>query len=135
MNTVTLPRPLVNDIMQQALNAPEREICGLIGARDGRPTRCYPVENTDPQPGHHFHMDPKQQIEAMRAMRENGETLFAIYHSHPDAPPLPSAADIEQAAYEEALYLIVSLATEGTLQLRGFRIRGGRAEAVDFEVE
>jgi len=135
MNPVILPRPLVNDILQQALAAPEREICGLIGARDGHPTRCYPVENSDPQPGHHFHMDPRQQIAAMRAMRENHEALFAIYHSHPDAPPIPSTADIREAAYEEALYLIVSLATEGTLQLRGFRIHDGRAEAVDFEVE
>jgi proteasome lid subunit RPN8/RPN11 len=61
--------------------------------------------------------------------------LFAIYHSHPDTPPLPSAEDLAQAAYPEAFYLIVSLATKGTLQLRGFEFKGGQVNAVDFVVD
>jgi len=70
-----------------------------------------------------FAMDPTQQITAMRTMRERGETLFAIYHSHPNSPPLPSATDLAQANYPDTLYLIISLQTRGVLEMRGFYLR------------
>lgn len=135
MSTVAIPRTLVNRILEQAQRSPEAEVCGLIAGRQGQPLRCYPVANTDPRPEHHFLMEPHQQIAAMREMRERGEELFAIYHSHPDPPPLPSAEDLSQAAYPDALYLIVSLATKGTLQLRGFELKDGAMNAVDFAID
>lgn len=135
MTTVAIPRILVNQILEQAQRSPTTEVCGLIAGRDGQPLRCYPVANSDPHPDHHFLMEPHQQIAALREMRERGEQLFAIYHSHPDTPPLPSAEDLAQAAYPEAFYLIVSLATQGTLQLRGFEFKGGQLNAVDFVIE
>jgi proteasome lid subunit RPN8/RPN11 len=135
MTTVPIPRTLATQILEQAQHAPTTEVCGLIGGRAGLPVHCYPVANTDPHPDHHFLMDPRQQIDAMRAMRERGEDLFAIYHSHPDAPPLPSAQDLQEAAYPDAFYIIISLATEGTLQMRGFELKSGQMKPVDFEVE
>jgi proteasome lid subunit RPN8/RPN11 len=124
MDVISLPRHIINQILEQAQDSPGAEVCGLIGSRNGEPTRCYPVANDAEEPRHHFLMDPRQQIDAMRAMREEGESLFAIYHSHPDAPALPSAEDLQQAAYPEAYYLIASLATEGTLQLSAFQLKG-----------
>ena len=79
-------------------------------------------------------MEPAAQIEAMRRMREGGEELFAIYHSHPHAPAEPSAQDLQEAAYPEALYLIVSLDTKGVLEMRGFRLHHGEVDRVDLEV-
>ena len=67
-------------------------------------------------------MDPRDQIDALREMRERGESLFAIYHSHPDSPPAPSETDLKQAGYPEALYLIISLDTKGVLEMRGWRL-------------
>lgn len=135
MDTVQIPRKLINQILEQAQGSPTQEVCGLIAGRDGKPTRCLTIKNTDRDPAHHFLLDPKQQIDAMRAMREQGEELFAIYHSHPDTPPLPSSEDLELAAYPEALYVVVSLGTTGTLQLRGFHILNKCAQAVDIVVD
>ncbi len=59
-------------------------------------------------------------------MRENGEALFAIYHSHPTSPAEPSAIDLELAAYPDALYLIISLNTKGVLEMRGFRLNDNK---------
>ena len=55
-------------------------------------------------------------------MRDNGEELKAIYHSHPEAPAQPSLADIRQltANTPDVLYLIVPSALKGVLDLRGF---------------
>jgi proteasome lid subunit RPN8/RPN11 len=79
-------------------------------------------------------MDAKAQIDAIRTMRAAGEELFAIYHSHPEGPATPSAEDLAQAAYPEALYLIISLQAQQAPRLRGFWLRGGQAEPVELEI-
>ena len=134
MSPVTLPITLVNKILSHAQHEPESEVCGLIAARDGTPGSVYPVANVADIPEKLFAMDPAGQIEAMRQMREGGEELFAIYHSHPHAPAQPSARDLQEAAYPEALYLIVSLNTKGVLEMRGFRLHDGEIDKVDLEV-
>lgn len=121
---IRLPRKLTNQLLHLAQISPEQEVCGLIGAHaDGHPTSCYPIDNSAATPQNRFLLNPAQQIEAMRLMRNRRESLFAIYHSHPQAPALPSNVDVEQAAYPEALHLIISLDTQGVLELRGFQIR------------
>ncbi len=120
---VIFPRPLINRLLHQAQASPHNEICGLIGARHGTPSSCYPVNNIADRPEVQFRMDPVEQIDAMRKIRENHEDLFAIYHSHPKAPAEPSATDLEQAGYPQALQIIISLNTKGVLEMRGFRYR------------
>lgn len=134
MSQVTLPITLVNKILTHAQHSPETEVCGLISARGGVPDAVYPIANVSEAPERLFTMEPVAQIEAMRQMREAGEELFAIYHSHPHAPAEPSARDLAEAAYPEALYLIVSLDTKGVLEMRGFRLHKGEIEKVDLEV-
>ena len=128
-NTVELPRALVNQILHHAQSCPDLEVCGLVGARDGRPRTCYPVANAADAPQTRFQLDPQGQIAAMRQIRERGESLFAVFHSHPAAPAEPSAADLAGAAYPEALYLVVSLDTKGVLELRGFWIGADKSVA------
>jgi len=127
---VRLPRTLVNDLLHQAQSRSGEEVCGLIGERGGEPASLYPVNNVAADRARLFEMEPQAQIAAMKQMREAGEELFAIYHSHPDAPALPSPLDIEQADYPDALYLIISLNTKGVLEMRGFRIAGGAATEI-----
>ncbi|MGZ4960533.1 MAG: M67 family metallopeptidase [Methylomonas sp.] len=125
MNTeeICLSRKLTNQLLHLAQISPDAEICGLIGAGvSGMPVSCYPVTNSAETPQNRFLLDARQQIGVMKQMRDKGETLFAIYHSHPTAPAIPSAIDIEQANYPEALHLIISLDTKGVLELRAFRI-------------
>lgn len=134
MSGIKLPRPLVKQLLSDAQHSPSAEVCGLISARDGEPFQVYPVPNVSQTPARFFTMDAKAQIDAMRTMRAAGEELFAIYHSHPDGPAAPSAEDLAQAAYPEALYLIISLQAQQAPQLRGFWLRGGQAEPVELEI-
>ena len=135
MSQVTLPITLVNKILTHAQRSPESEVCGLIAASDGVPDTVYPIANVADAPEKLFAMDPAAQIEAMRLMREADEELYAIYHSHPHAPAQPSQRDLEESAYPQALYLIVSLNTEGVLEMQGFRLHDGEIDKVDLEVE
>jgi proteasome lid subunit RPN8/RPN11 len=131
---VQLPRVIVNQLLRHAQQSPSDEVCGLIGAKDGVAVHCYAIANVASAPQRLFAMDPAQQIAAMRAMRELGETLFAIYHSHPTDPSYPSHTDLRQANYPEALYLIISLRTKGVLEMRGFRLSGETVIEIPLEV-
>ena len=119
---IQIPRKITNQLLYLAQQSPDFEVCGLIGSKNGLPIHCYPIRNSAEQPQQRFLLDAVQQISTMAKMRELGEELFAIYHSHPTAPAQPSTADLEQAAYPDALYLIISLNTKGILEMRGFKI-------------
>ena len=134
IHSVQLPRSIVNQLLHHAQLSPDSEVCGLIGGKGGVPSRCYPIANIASAPQRLFAMDPEQQIAAMRSMREQGEELFAIYHSHPASPPFLSATDLAQANYPETLYLIISLQTRGVLEMQGFVLRGTAVTEVPLEI-
>ncbi|WP_020484780.1 M67 family metallopeptidase [Methylomonas sp. MK1] len=132
---ISLPRKLTNQLLHLAQLSPDTEICGLIGADNaGLPVSCYPVANCAATPENRFLLDASQQIEAMRQIREKGETLFAIYHSHPHTPAQPSPTDIQEASYPDALHLIISLNTKGVLEMRGFKIAGQSVEELGLSL-
>jgi [CysO sulfur-carrier protein]-S-L-cysteine hydrolase len=120
---IQIPRKITNQLLHFAQISPDFEVCGLIGSKNGLPAHCYPIKNSAKDPQQRFLLDAGQQISAMAKMRELGEDLFAIYHSHPTAPALPSFYDLDEAAYPDALYLIISLNTKGILEMRGFKIQ------------
>jgi [CysO sulfur-carrier protein]-S-L-cysteine hydrolase len=127
-----IPRKLTNQLLHLAQISPDTEICGLVSSKNGIPSTCYPIANIAEQPQQRFLLDAKQQITAMADMRNQGEELFAIYHSHPQAPAQPSIHDLEAAAYPDTLYLIISLNTKGVLEMRGFRISQQKAQEVEL---
>lgn len=131
MPVIVLPRPLVNQLLHHAQLDDSHEICGLISLRSDGSHVIYPIDNVAGQPHSHFEMDPKAQIETLRTLRENGECLFAIYHSHPTADAHPSAEDLRHSEYPEAARLIISLNTKGVLELRGYRINGDQSEELE----
>lgn len=133
MNTkeIQLSRKITNQLLHLAQISPEQEVCGLIGSSNGFASTCYPIENAAEQPDIRFQLDPKQQINAISSMRKRNEVLFAIYHSHPTAPAIPSATDIKLATYPDAVYLIISLNTKGVLEIRGFKINNKSTEPVE----
>ena len=127
---IQIPRKLTNQLLHLAQLSPDLEVCGLIGGKNGLPTHCYPVKNVAEHPQQRFLLDAGEQISAMAKMRELGEDLFAIYHSHPATPAQPSTTDLEMSAYPEALYLIISLNTKGILEMRGFKINQKTAQEI-----
>lgn len=108
MNRARLPQRIYQQLLDEAGNSPETEICGLISARKQQLLRCYPVSNVDPHPREGFEMAPAELIDTFRRMRERGERLWAIYHSHPHGPATPSARDLAECGYPEALQLIIT---------------------------
>ena len=131
-DTVKIPLKITQQILEHAQRFPEAEVCGLIGAENNNALSCYPITNTHQYPETRFSLDSKEHIAAFKTMREQNETLFAIYHSHPHSAAEPSVIDIQLANYPEALYLIISLNTKGVLELRGFKINQQQSQEVSL---
>jgi len=119
---IALPLKLTQQLLQHAQSTPNQEVCGIISQQYDSVFHCYPIDNVAEQPEKYFLFDEKQHIAAVVTMREQGQSLFAIYHSHPTAAALPSSTDIAMSNDSNAVYLIISLNTKGVLELRGFKI-------------
>ncbi|GMR20944.1 MAG: hypothetical protein BMS9Abin36_1542 [Gammaproteobacteria bacterium] len=129
MKSVHLPRTLVTRLLSIAQRSPDQEVCGIIsGTAEQAFLQVHPVDNVAKHPQQHFHLDDKSLIDTLRNIREAGNHLSAIYHSHPNSPAKPSLTDIEQHGYPDALYLIISLNTEGVLEMRGYYIHNKSVE-------
>lgn len=88
------------------------EDCGLIGGRmDGEDKiveKVFFLTNVD-HSEEHFSLDPKEQFDAVRTLREQGLQLLGNWHSHPASPSRPSEEDKRLAFDTKASYLILSL--------------------------
>ena len=84
--------------------------------------------------GTQYEIDPPDLIHTLRELRNSGEHLIAVYHSHPHGPAEPSRTDIDRAYYPEAAHLIVSLADLEHPRAAAFRIVGGEALPVEVRV-
>jgi proteasome lid subunit RPN8/RPN11 len=113
------------------------ECCGLVGGTlEGEARSVYRLRNVASAPLVGYEAAAEDLFAAQKSMRERGEQLLAIYHSHPRASePVPSADDVRLAYYPSAIYFIIGLSgTSATL--RAFRINesAGHWEHADFEV-
>ena len=126
----------VHEIISHARDAAPEECCGLIGGAEGNAYTVYRMRNAAADPLITYEAAPEDLFAAQRSMRERGEQLLAIYHSHPRADtPTPSATDVRLAYYPSAVYFIVGL---GGVQpnLSAFRISESerRWEPAEYEV-
>jgi len=133
---ISLQHSLVEQIISHARECAPHECCGLLGGAEARTQTVYPLRNIAADPLVTYEASPEDLFAAQRSMREQGEQLLAIYHSHPrSADPQPSETDVRLAYYPTAVYLIVGLGDEQP-RLRAFRIseRQGTWEPVEYEI-
>lgn len=130
---LSLPRTLINQLLTHAQRGNGDEVCGFIASRSGKPVKAYPVPNIAIPADKRFEMEPSAQINAIKNMREQSEEIFAIYHSHPTSAAVPSQTDIVEFNYPEALCIIISLNTQGVLEIRAYRIIKNQVIEVSIE--
>jgi proteasome lid subunit RPN8/RPN11 len=134
---LTLAPGILEDVIAHAKAAYPKEGCGLIAGM--RPSaslegRRFIAMTNIAGSAAEFEMDPAELIKTLKDLRNGGEDLVAIYHSHPHGPAFPSKTDIERAYYPEAAHLIVSLAELERPQVAAFRILEGEALEIELRV-
>ena len=131
-----LAQQQVDEIFTHARASLPNECCGLLGGRDDFVSSIYKSKNITANPLVEYEAAPEDLFRAQKLMRERGETLVGIYHSHPQqSEPVPSETDVRCAFYPQAVYFIVGFQNEESV-LRAFRIYAAeqRWTPVRFEI-
>ncbi|PYS42913.1 MAG: hypothetical protein DMG14_02515 [Acidobacteria bacterium] len=127
---LTLAPDILEQLIEYAKNAYPHEACGLLVGRNAA-DRFIPITNISAH-AREYEMDPGELIAALRSLRDMGEELLAIFHSHPHGPAEPSKTDIERAYYPEAAHLILSLAEPERPLALAFRIVDGEVLPIEL---
>ena len=94
-----------DQMREDVIQRDPEEACGLVAGLENCSQRVFTIPNILHSPTR-FKLDPQLQLEALLMIDEYNWDLLAIYHSHPVGPPFPSATDIREASYPEAVHLI-----------------------------
>lgn len=109
------------------------EACGILAGTGNRVTKVCPMPNTEPSPVSYF-MDPGEQFGLMKELRQEGLSMLAIFHSHPQSPAYPSAKDVSLAFYDDVVYVIVGLTDPESPEIRAYTIVDGAVEYALFDI-
>jgi proteasome lid subunit RPN8/RPN11 len=117
------------------------EACGILAGHDAEVKKIYRITNARPSPTY-YEMDPEEQFQVMKDIRQEGLDMIGIYHSHTGGPAYPSSVDVEKAYwpetlypnYPEARYLIVTLLDRKNPAARVFTIADKQVSEVELNI-
>ena len=121
MESIRLPKAIVEEIIAHARAGKPEEVCGILRGRDGQVLELYRARNVAQDRIHDYTVDPQTLLKQFE-FEDQGDAMVGIYHSHPVSPAYPSATDAWNAHYPESAYLIVSLARDEAPVLRAFHL-------------
>lgn len=161
--TLRLPRRIADEIVARAREHAPDECWGMLAGSGDRVQAVFHLENGAPPEDRPFRYETefRSQAAAEQEIVDRGLEILGIYHSHTHTQPYPSPTDIDRAnpLYGDIVYVIVSLRAPGQpfvyrgmseeerraarefamtrprrAELRGWRIRDGRAEPADVQI-
>jgi [CysO sulfur-carrier protein]-S-L-cysteine hydrolase len=130
-----IPQSMIDEMVAHAREDLPNECCGLIGGAGEEARTLYRARNAFASP-FSYRVDPQDQYRIIeKEMRERGEELIAIYHSHTKSPAYPSQTDLNEAAsWPEQVYLIVSLADPEAPDVKAFWLEDGKIAEAELVV-
>jgi len=137
MPPIQLRREHLEAMIAHARETAPEECCGLIGGNSKtRAASLYRLRNVTQNPELGYEAAPEDLFSAQRQMRERGEGLLAIYHSHPRSPdPSPSETDVRLAYYPSAKYFIIGLGgVEAVIKAFSISEREQCWQQVEYEI-
>jgi len=145
---ITIPKRVYTEMIAHAKKGYPNETCGILAGpppkADGsagalvaeKPNVAdvfYPMTNTDNASISYF-MDPKEQLQVFKDMRQKVLEMRGIFHSHVASEATPSQKDVRLAFYPEVSYLIVSLTNLEKPVLRSFHIKEEKVTEEEIKI-
>jgi proteasome lid subunit RPN8/RPN11 len=132
-----LPRPIYEEMLEQARAELPNECCGLLAGRHepggiARVERRYALMNAAQSPREYL-SDPRSMLAAEQERRRHGVEFLAVYHSHPTSEPIPSRKDREMNYSPEVMNLIISL-KEPTPEVRTWWVEADNQREAEWEI-
>jgi proteasome lid subunit RPN8/RPN11 len=127
-----IARPLLDEIIDHARRDAPNECCGVVSVGDGEARGVFALKNLAASPLK-FEVGA-DLVGVMDEIDDAGHDLGAIYHSHTRTAPYPSQTDVNFSAnWPGVEWIIVGVAGDD-VEVRSYRIEGGRIEEVALEV-
>ena len=120
---LSLPQVLYDEVLAHCQRGYPKEACGILAGQDGMVAQVYPMTNVEDSPIG-YAMDPKEQLQAEKQMRQRDQRMIGIYHSHTASEAYPSSVDVSLAISPELSYVLISLQDRAKPNLRSYRIDG-----------
>ena len=137
---IVLPDAHRAAIVRHAEADTSEECCGLMLGRyadDGMKVvrDLLPIDNARESEARHnrFLIGPTEMLRGERHARGLGLDIVGIYHSHPNAPAVPSQFDLDHA-WPVYSYVIVAVTREGAGALRSWELREDRSGFDEEEI-
>jgi proteasome lid subunit RPN8/RPN11 len=110
---ISLPEAMREAILEHCRGELPNEACGLIAgdaaaSRGGRATRWLPARNRHASP-YRYELHPDDLVRLTLDIDDAGEVVWAVVHSHTASPAVPSATDVREWRYPDAVQVVVSL--------------------------
>ena len=95
----------------------------------------FPIENAREDSRHNrILLLPKDVLRAEKYARERKLDVVGYYHSHPNAPAVPSQYDLDHALPVWS-YVIASVIVGGAVDVRSWEMRDDRSQFDEEEIE
>lgn len=137
---LAIPARAADAMVAHARAALPNEACGLLAgdAASGRVTTFHAARNEHVSPLR-YSVHPDDLVRIVLGIEDAGEDLVGIFHSHVASPAVPSASDIREARYPDAVHVLASLAyssrdADDAAVLRAWRIGLGEPSEVELVV-
>ena len=95
---------LIIKLQELARLSPKYEICGIISSSNS----IYKISNVSKHPMNQFIFDKREYFTCLNNLKNTGETVSYIFHSHPAGDPTPSKADLQFCKTSGIPQIIVS---------------------------
>jgi proteasome lid subunit RPN8/RPN11 len=124
-------RAVLDAIRDHAHRDSPYECCGLLIGTADEVLEAVATTNVSADPLRRYEVSPVEHLAQIRRCREvsasgtPGMAVIGVYHSHPRSSPEPSPTDWDQA-FEDFLYLIAGPVGDTPMEIRGYRLTGGR---------
>jgi [CysO sulfur-carrier protein]-S-L-cysteine hydrolase len=122
-DTIEIHSDALAAMIEHARQDAPLECCGLLLGATGRVDESVRTRNVRASETAYL-IDPAEHLAVMKRVRAEGRAVLGAYHSHPRSPAVPSPTDLEEAHYEEFLYVIISVADPAAPDVRGYRLNG-----------
>ena len=129
-----ISKTLYEEVIAHCQREYPKEACGILAGKSGVVAQAYPMTNVDASPIS-YQMDPKEQLQVMKRLRQSRWEMLAIYHSHTASAAYPSSVDVSLAVYPDVCYVLVSLKDRAHPQMNSYRIEGGVIVRDDLQVQ
>ncbi|GEJ57221.1 hypothetical protein AMYX_19620 [Anaeromyxobacter diazotrophicus] len=108
---------------------PGREVCGFVVRRGAGAVEVLEVANVaaPDRAAAAFELDPAEELRLLQRLAAEGGEVLAIFHSHLDAPAIPSPSDVAGAfgdgvpLWPGVEHVIVSVRAGRAAEVRRYR--------------